>query len=47
MSKSSPLTSRPHCKGALRELRRRKMKLGLVSMCVGKGMGAAGLFEAC
>jgi acetyl-CoA acyltransferase len=31
----------------LRELRRRKKKLGLVSMCVGKGMGAAGLFEAC
>lgn len=31
----------------LRELRRRKKKLGLVSMCVGKGMGSAGLFEAC
>jgi acetyl-CoA acyltransferase len=31
----------------LRELRRRRKKLGLVSMCIGKGMGAAGLFEAC
>ena len=31
----------------LRELKRRDKKLGLVSMCVGKGMGAAGLFEAC
>jgi len=31
----------------IRELRRRQKKLGLVSMCIGKGMGAAGLFEAC
>jgi acetyl-CoA acyltransferase len=31
----------------LRELKRRDKKLGLVSMCIGKGMGAAGLFEAC
>lgn len=31
----------------VRELRRRNKKLGLVSMCIGKGMGAAGLFEAC
>ena len=31
----------------LRELKRRDKKLGLVSMCVGKGMGAAGLLEAC
>ena len=31
----------------LRELRRRGKKLGIVSMCIGKGMGAAGLFEAC
>ncbi|MEM7540008.1 MAG: thiolase family protein [Pseudomonadota bacterium] len=30
----------------LRELKRRDKKLGLVSMCIGKGMGAAGLFEA-
>ncbi len=31
----------------IRELRRREKKLGLASMCIGKGMGAAGLFEAC
>ncbi|MCB1748191.1 MAG: thiolase family protein [Gammaproteobacteria bacterium] len=31
----------------IRELRRRNKKLGLVSMCIGKGMGAAGVFEAC
>ena len=31
----------------LRELRRREKKYGIVSMCIGKGMGAAGLFEAC
>ena len=31
----------------LRELKRRGKRLGLVSMCIGKGMGAAGLFEAC
>ncbi len=31
----------------LRELKRRGQKLGIVSMCIGKGMGAAGLFEAC
>ena len=31
----------------IRELKRRNKKLGLVSMCIGKGMGAAGLFEAC
>jgi acetyl-CoA acetyltransferase family protein len=31
----------------LRELARREKKLGIVSMCIGKGMGAAGLIEAC
>jgi len=31
----------------LRELKRRNQQFGIVSMCVGKGMGAAGLFEAC
>ena len=31
----------------LRELKRRQKKLGIVSMCIGKGMGAAGLCEAC
>jgi acetyl-CoA acyltransferase len=31
----------------LRELKRRGGKYGIVSMCIGKGMGAAGLFEAC
>ena len=30
----------------LRELNRRKQKYGIVSMCIGGGMGAAGLFEA-
>jgi len=30
----------------LRELQRRKQRYGIVSMCIGKGMGAAGLFEA-
>ena len=30
----------------LRELKRRGKKLGLATMCIGKGMGAAGLFEA-
>ena len=29
----------------LRELKRRNQKYGIVSMCIGKGMGAAGLFE--
>jgi acetyl-CoA acyltransferase len=29
----------------LHEMRRRKARYGLVSMCVGGGMGAAGIFE--
>ena len=29
----------------LRELKRRNGRYGIVSMCIGKGMGAAGLFE--
>jgi acetyl-CoA acyltransferase len=31
--------------GILRELKRRKGRYGLVTMCVGGGMGAAGIFE--
>jgi len=30
----------------LYELRRRKARYGLITMCVGGGMGAAGLVEA-
>jgi acetyl-CoA C-acetyltransferase/acetyl-CoA acyltransferase len=30
----------------LHELRRRKGKWGIVTMCIGGGMGAAGLFES-
>ena len=31
----------------IRELKRREKKYGIVSMCIGGGMGAAGLFESC
>ena len=30
----------------LHELRRRRARYGVVSMCIGTGMGAAGIFEA-
>ncbi len=33
-------------RGAAFGLRRRKQKYGMVTMCIGTGMGAAGIFEA-
>jgi acetyl-CoA acyltransferase len=30
----------------LHEMRRRQVRYGMVTMCVGGGMGAAGIFEA-
>ena len=35
-----------HARQVTFELQRRNQKYGIVSMCIGKGMGAAGLFEA-
>ncbi|MDR7550077.1 MAG: hypothetical protein QN131_09105, partial [Armatimonadota bacterium] len=29
----------------LREMRRRQVRYGMVTMCIGGGMGAAGIFE--
>jgi acetyl-CoA acyltransferase len=29
----------------INEMKRRKVQFGLVSMCIGGGMGAAGIFE--
>ena len=31
----------------IRELKRRDKRFGIVSMCIGGGMGAAGLVESC
>ena len=31
----------------IRELKRRNKRFGIVSMCIGGGMGAAGLIESC
>nr|WP_162934910.1 hypothetical protein [Pseudomonas cavernae] len=32
---------------ALLEVRRRRVRYAVVAMCIGGGMGAAGLFEIC
>ena len=31
----------------LHEMKRRNVKYGLVTMCIGGGMGGAGIFELC
>jgi acetyl-CoA acyltransferase len=31
----------------MHEMERRNVKYGIVSMCIGGGMGAAGIFELC
>ncbi len=41
----NPATKIENRDQALRERAKRKAKLGVVTMCIGGGMGAAGLFE--